>query len=622
LSPPRFAFAALAPFVIAVLTAVGARAQGQTPPAPAPGPAPQAPMATAQTPAPVARPLGKLEQESVEDALSGLGLKIDPQPQGKTIGSIYSVNQEVFSRRDWWFQFFNHFHRTTRPDILTRELLLKPGQPYDQALVEESTRNLQAPPVLVLPTGATFIPPELSSVVAIVPVVSPTPGQVDLLAVTRDVWSLRFNTNFEFQQSTLSSLDTSLSENNLFGWRKYLAARFSLDLGKYGAGPTYFDPNIAGTRLTFLASATAYYARDTDKYEGNSETFALTYPLYSLASRWGAGVDVSHQNAVIRAFQGTSLAQVMVPGASTNVDYIFRRSFLIVDANAVRSFGSYVIQRATFGYRFDDRQSSLLDGFSYAPATPADLQLFLSQVAPITERRSEPYVQYDMFTARYAVYRDLDTFDLRENVRLGPSLTLRAAYGAPELGADRRAYPLSGTAGWVIGPGGALLSASVTGTLRFWDGNAIDQRGQAKAYAASPMLKRLVRLVVAGEIDSVRDDSARTIYFLGGDTGLRGYAIGEFHGSTMFVAHAEVRSAPLAIYSQRVGVLVFYDVGHAANSVDALVPHQDVGAGIRWLIPQANSYVLRADWAVPLQNGDVTPAGFPGRISAGFQQIF
>ena len=88
-------------------------------------------MATAQTPAPVARPLGKLEQESVEDALSGLGLKIDPQPQGKTIGSIYSVNQEVFSRRDWWFQFFNHFHRTTRPDILTRELLLKPGQPYD-----------------------------------------------------------------------------------------------------------------------------------------------------------------------------------------------------------------------------------------------------------------------------------------------------------------------------------------------------------------------------------------------------------------------------------------------------------------------------------------------------------
>jgi hypothetical protein len=408
-----------------------------------------------------------------------------------------------------------------------------------------------------------------------------------------------------------------------------LSVGFSLDLGKYGAGPTYFDPNILGTRLQFLASAVAYYNRDTDRYEGNSETFALTYPLYSLASRWGAGLDVSHQNAVVRAFQGTNIAPVVVPGASNEVAYIFRREFVIVDANVVRSFGSYVIQRATFGYRFDDRQSSLLDGYSYAPATPADLQLFLSEVAPITERRSEPYVQYDMFTARYAVYRDLDTFDLRENVRLGPSVTLRAAYGSPELGADRRAYPLSGSAAWAIGPRGALASLSVTGSLRIYNGTAIDQRGQAKAYVASPMLGRLLRVIVAGEIDSVSHDSAHTLYFLGGDTGLRGYAIGEFHGSTMFVAHAEVRSAPLAIYSQRVGALLFYDVGHAEDSVAALVPHQDVGAGIRWLIPQANSYVLRVDWAVPLQNGfylpdgsPVTPAGFPGRISAGFAQIF
>ena len=149
----------------------------------------------------------------MDDALAALGLEIDPRPQGKTIGAIYAVNQEVFSRRDWRFQFFNNFHRTTRPDILSRELLVKPGQPYDQALIEESTRNLQSPPTLVLPTGATFIPPELSSVVAIVPVVAPTPGQVDVLAVTRDVWSFRFNTNFEFQGSTVSRLDTSLSES-------------------------------------------------------------------------------------------------------------------------------------------------------------------------------------------------------------------------------------------------------------------------------------------------------------------------------------------------------------------------------------------------------------------------
>ena len=48
----------------------------------------------------------------------------------------------------------------------------------------------------------------------------------------------------------------------------------------------------------------------------------------------------------------------------------------------------------------------------------------------------------------------------------------------------------------------------------------------------------------------------------------------------------------------------------------------DVGVGLRWLIPQLNSYVIRVDWAVPLEDGIVTPAGMPGRVSAGFAQIF
>ena len=254
--------------------------------------------------APGPKPLGKLEQESFDDARGTLGLQLDPSPGGKTIGKIYVVNEEVFSRRDWWFQFFNHFHRTTRPKILQRELLFKEGQPYDQAKIDESVRNLQSPPTMTLATRLTFIPPELSSVVAIEPVASPQPGMVDVLAVTRDVWSLRFNTNFEFQENTLSRLDTSLSENNLLGWRKYLAINFQLDLGKYAIGPTYFDPNILGTRLQLYANAFAFYNRDTNAYEGNGETVSARYPLFSLASRWGAGIDFAHQDAVLRAIPG------------------------------------------------------------------------------------------------------------------------------------------------------------------------------------------------------------------------------------------------------------------------------------------------------------------------------
>ncbi len=351
---------------------------------------------------------------------------------------------------------------------------------------------------------------------------------------------------------------------------------------------------------------------------------SLQYPLYSLASRWGAKIDFAHQNAVVRAFKGTALApEPLMTNPSVVVPYIYRRRYQIVDVNGTRSFGACVIQRVTLGYRYDQRASELVSGFDYGPVTPADLQQFLFEYAPITERRSEPYVRYDLFTASYRVYRDLDTFDLQENVRLGPALVLRAAYGAPALGADFRAYPLSASASWAVGPGGALLRASASGSLRLRDGGgAIDQLFAGELTLASPVLGRAVRVVLNGEVDAARNDTQRVRFFLGGDTGLRGYVIGELQGTSMLVTHAEVRSAPLAIRSQRVGGVLFCDAGDAAPSLDALNIRVDVGLGVRWLIPQLNSSVIRVDWAVPLREGSVTPPGLPGRASAGFQQVF
>ncbi len=67
---------------------------------------------------------------------------------------------------------------------------------------------------------------------------------------------------------------------------------------------------------------------------------------------------------------------------------------------------------------------------------------------------------------------------------------------------------------------------------------------------------------------------------------------------------------------------MFYDVGHAAESYGDLVPHHDVGIGLRWLIPQLNSSVFRLDWAIPAQDGPYSERGLPGRITAGFIQAF
>jgi hypothetical protein len=581
--------------------------------------------AQAQTPAgaDAKRALGRLEQESVDDALAALGLTIDPAPEGKTIGKIHVVNQEVFSRRDWWVQWFNHFHRTTRADVLERELLIKPGQPYDLALVEESMRNLQSPPAFVA-AGRTLYQPELSSVVAIVPIASAQPGQVDLLAVTRDIWSLRFNTAFEVQQSELTDLQTSLSENNLFGWRKYLSMGFGFDLGAYNYGPTYFDPNIRGTRLRLYVSALFFSARDTGDYEGNNQLVSLRYPLYSLASRWGAGVDVGHVNQVSRSFLGLSPRLVdlaATPGVDM-IPYVYRFRRVTVDASAVRSFPGVVTQRVTLGQLVDSRRPEVLPDFPDPALAPA----FLAEWAPISERRSEPYVRYELFTPRYLALRDLDTFDLRENFRLGPSLAVRVGYGLPALGADFAALVLSGSTSYAISPGGGFARLTATGSMRVRrdDGPPIDQSADLEAYAATPVLGRLLRIVVMANLKSVRNDTQGVRFYVGGLTGLRGYEIGQFIGTAAFIGHVELRTMPLQVFSQRVGGLLFYDVGHAAPSLSQLTPYNDFGIGLRWLIPQFNSSVVRFDWAIATQSAPDgrTLAGFPGRFSAGFQQVF
>jgi hypothetical protein len=567
------------------------------------------------------RALGRLELESVDDALASVGARVDPAPAGKTIGRIIVVNQDVFSKRDWYFQFFNIFHRTTRGYIIERELLVKPGQRWDQALVEESTRNLQLPVSLVV-GGRTLGVPELSSVVVLLPVSSPIPGQVDLLVVTRDVWSLRFNTNFEYQGNALTLIQTSLSENNLFGWRKFLSVRFNRDQGTYNYGPDYFDPNIHGTRMVLRASSLFYTSRETGHYEGDAELVSLHYPLYSLATKWGGGVDVLHQNVVFRGFRGNSLRLVHLAGTPDveMLPYEYRRHVLSVDGSVVRSWGNAAIQRVTAGYLVDGRSSDVLPDF---PGDALTAQQFLARWAPITEQKSEPYLRYEMFTPRYLVIRDLNTFELRENRRLGPSLSVRIGQGLPELGADFRALSLAATAGYALGPGGGYMSLSASAaTRRLQDGGRwIDQVGNVTVYAASPIVGRLFRLVVGGQVDSQRADTQNTPFVLGGSSGLRGYAVNEFIGTTALVAHIEIRTMALALWSQRLGGAFFYDVGDAAPSFAQLDLHNDVGLGVRWLIPQLNSTVIRFDWAEPLQDGPVTRVGV-GRFSGSFEQVF
>ena len=613
--------------------------------------------------------LGVREKETVDEALALRGLTLDPQPQGKIIGTVHVVNLDVFTERDLPISIlgqdlslaiFNRFHWTTREEMIRREALFHGGQVYDQDLIDETARALTNP--------------VYTSALGIVPVKAAAPGVVDILIATRDIWTLRLNTNFEFQAGSLIYLTASLAENSLFGHRKQLALVTELDQGRLAVGPTYVDPNIRGTRLTATAAARLYWARDTGNLEGSSSRLTFAYPLYSLDSRWSAGIDYGHSDAVIRQFDGSSLYQVQFVDPNdpmmkpvTSRDYKYRLREVSGTATIARRLrGPNLVHDLRLGHLFDWTERSLLADFPADPLQPLKIsqlqfkdcnvsstdtvsQQFKTCIFPPSGYVSALNFTYSLFAPRYRIYRDLDTFDLRENAQLGPSGAVVIQRADRLLGTDiaRQFWLLgfSGTWAFDLADGYQWVSLGWSGRHYDQQGRWSDQNFTGSVYAATPVIRRALRIVGSLSTSIYIDDSLNHVATMGGDSGLRGYAVGEFRGfqgGSSFIGHVEVRSMAVPVLFMRAGVLAFYDAGDAATPVtgdgnniqrawDTLLglhAYQDVGVGLRVLIPQANTYVLRADWAFALEDNNNmsspvrTRAGWPGRFSAGFAQVF
>ncbi len=549
--------------------------------------------------------LGLLERQSVDLALASRGLEIDPAPAGKVVGKIHVVNQAVFSKRDLFLSFFNHFHRTTREDVVAREVLLRPGDVWQDDIVDESLRNLRDP--------------FLSNVVVLLPVKSAEPGKVDLLVVTRDVWSLRLNSRFEVQGTALTFLSASVAENNLFGWRKKLSLVFTMDQGAIALGPTYIDGNIHGSRLTLTSSLRTLFSRATGDFEGTSGSTGIAYPLWSLRRKWGLGLEVAHFDGVVRFFRGTSLRTYDIPetAAVESFPRVYDLRQLQTELSAVRSIGSRVVSRVFFGHELDVQRPGVRGDFT---GDGGERAAFERDVLPRSERSSALFVRYRMLTPRYQPFRDLDTFDLREDVLTGPELDVKVSAAMRAIGSENDFVRFGGVAAYTLAHRWyGLLRGSAGWSARVDGGEVIDNLVSTKVSAASGMLGCFVRVVAQVATDKLYRDRRNSFLTLGGDSGLRGYGIAAFSGQSRVVGHLEARTIPLKIGPTRWGLAGFWDAGHAADRWADISPKHDVGVGLRQLTPQLNPFVLRADWAFAL-NG--SGAGWPGRFSLAFMQAF
>ncbi len=588
--------------------------------------------------------LGPLERSSVDAALAQRGLAIEPSPEGKVVGTIHVVNLDVFQPSDGGLlQWFNHFHRTSREWHVRRESLLQPGMAYDPLRVDETLRNLR--------NRAAYASkdPPVTGIAAMVPIRAATAGTVDLLIVTRDVWSLRFNTEYEYELGYLIKLNTSLSENNLFGWRKQAAVAFDLEPGLIMAGPNYFDPNVLGTRLRLLVAYYQIWERKLGElaagpHTGSSSRLRIEYPFYALSNRWGAFVDGSDSSYLHRWIGGdgktlqwfnpaTSTCQSPpsqgyvdpVTGVDVNAACAFRLHRTTVRSGFTRAIPRpWLVQRFSFGNELGRIRPTLSPDF---PSQFRD-QFTSTLYYPVAERTSSLYVQYEAFTPRYRTYRNLDTYDLAEDEQLGPSVTLKLGRASTLLGSERDFFSFLAQARVNLALGGGFQSLGASWESRLYGDRWSDQLLKSSLRAATPVLGGVVRVVASGVAGHRIDNALRHYVAVGALEGLRGYPVNAFSGADYYLAHLELRSVPVPVWSLRLGGIVFADAGHAANTWQALDLYSDVGLGVRLLIPQLNAEPLRCDWAFPLQayrdqrGAILANPGWPGRLSCGFYQAF
>ena len=583
--------------------------------------------------------LGTLERGAVEAALALRGLALDPAPTGKTVGFIHVVNLDVFQPSDGGFlEWFDHFHRTTREHHVRRESLLLPGMAYDPALVDETMRNLRNR------NPYSVYDPTWSSIVAMVPVRAAAPGTVDVLIVTRDVWSLRLNSDYNYQPGYLITFNSSLAENNFLGWRKQAAVEFIMRQGDMWLGPTYLDPNVLGTRLRLTTAFYEGWARKIGEIaagprEGFSDWQRLEYPFYALSQLWGGFVDGSYTTSVMRMIEGTGSTPAAVltrfnpdlstcvtpggpddPSSTLTAECAYRSRVGAFTTGLTRSFPRlWLIQRVTVGNEIGLNRPSFLPDF---PTDPDLRDGFTKKYFRPSERTSGLYAQYDAFTPRYRTYRDLDTYDLAEDNRLGPSITVRFGRASTWLGSEADFFRFKAEAHINAQLLGGFQNVGASWESRDYSDGLRDQLITAQFRVATPVLARSFRVVASGVAGFVADNVHRAQVYVGGLEGLRGYPVNIFLGYDSYLAHLELRSMALSVASLRLGGLVFADAGHAADTAQALAFYSDTGAGLRLLIPQLNADVLRCDWAFPFRAYQQVQAGWPGRISCGFRQAF
>jgi len=549
--------------------------------------------------------LSPYEQETVRDVRSRFAVEAEPSPDGKLIESIEVVALDMVEKRDAAPGFLNAIHSTTRPYVIEREVLVRVGEKWQQALVDETARNLRQFRQL--------------SLVLCIALRGSTPDKVRLVVITKDVWSIKLNANFRLAGGKLEFLRIVPSDENIAGTHRTAGGLLILHPLSLRMGGRYVIPRLGNSRVGVTADASIILNRQSGEPEGSIGGFEIAKPLYSALSTWAWSLSSSWLDEIDRRYVNAELAHFDSPRTPwrDRVPWLFHSRRYAAYASITRSWGWRWKNDLTFGADALQIASEIPGAGSFSPAAVED---FRRAAVPTSDTRVGPTAVWRTYSNDFIGVLDFESLGLQENYRLGHEAYARFWPSPKLLGSTRDVFGLYAGLQYTVPLGDGLVRASIEPGFDRDHTGITDVITVAGLRMVSPGMGigRMVFEVQA--IDRYRNYLNRTNY-LGGDTRLRGYATWAFQGADLFVYNLEFRSKPILLRNFHLGFSTFLDAGDAAASFSEMRIKRSIGFGIRALLPQLDRSVLRLDWGIPITPGYAGP-GMPGQVIFTFGQAF
>ncbi len=558
------------------------------------------------------KPYSPYERETIVGAARAHRAEVEPNPRGKIVEAVIIHPLDVFEDRDplpgFFEDFLNFFHVTTRPFVVEREVLQKVGAAWDQELVDETARNLRAIRQL--------------SLVLCVPLKGSDAEHVRLLVVTKDIWSLRLNSDFRFANGQLEYLLLAPTEENLFGLHHSGGVRFSYEPDVYKLGLSYRVPRVGTSWIEAAVQTNVFLNKDTGAFEGTSGAFGYGQPLYSTQAEWAYVANLAWLTEITRFFQGTTplVFDADATPAEDAIPYRYSTEEIAGRYAVTRSFGSAVKHDLSFGA---EASRSVYRTIATRGASRVALREFERSLVPVSDTRVYPFVGYATYSTEFKSYIDANTLGLQEDYRLGHDAYVKAYPVFEAIGSSRTYVGGAAGASYTVAFGDGLGRAYAEGVVEAAPERVYDASLLAGVRLISPRLG-IGRLDVDGFVLERFENYLNERSALGGESRLRGYPSGAYRGENVLAYNLELRSAPIEAWTIQVGGVAFYDAGVARDEEDAVDLRQSLGVGARVVFPQLDRSVLRFDWAVPTATDpDVgVTTIFPGQFTATFKQAF